>query len=72
MRVSDLTRKLISRRRRRRSLEKSGYQKVMDTGEPLWKFQRGDWARKGVVIEDVQIDPDRVSLWIKVSTEHRG
>jgi hypothetical protein len=66
--VTDLTRSALTRRRTERDWTREGYIKVSERGDPLWKFQRGDWAHHWNPhrIADVRIAPSGTELWIKV------
>jgi len=65
MKVTEFTRRSLHYLRRRRNLTNAGFIEVSESGDPLWKFQRGDWHNRKIT--EVQIGPDKKTLWIKVS-----
>lgn len=64
MKVTDHTRQLLKRGRWHRDLIRRGYEQIGERGGKLWELYRG--YRQGQRIVDVEIDPDGMSLWVKI------
>lgn len=79
MLVTDFTRQVLTARRAKLAWQaeaqrwsEEGFQPVHDNGDPLWKFDRGDWAKWNPHrITDVRIAPSGTELWIKVEPNPR-
>lgn len=65
MMVTPLTKEILRCRRERRRLASDGWQEVNENGGILWQLNRG--TRLGHVITDVQIAPERRTIFIKTA-----
>lgn len=63
MKVTNLTRSMLTVRRDVRDMTRDGWEKVGEGGGRLWELYRGGRTRE--VITDVKIAADGKSLWIK-------
>lgn len=67
MKVTERTLRALTVKRIRRDFIERGYEEVGERGGKLWELYRG--ARIGHRVVDVEIDPDGMSLWVKIERE---
>jgi hypothetical protein len=63
--VSDHTREILRYQRGVRDLKARGFIQIGEHGDPLWRFQRGDWQKERIA--EVAIGPDEQTVWIKIA-----
>ena len=69
LKVSSFTKDVLRCRRIRKELIAQGYEEVSENGGKLWELHRGN--RIGHEISDVEIGPEKKSLFIKTRSNEQ-